>query len=98
VAGTAAAALWTADYSLLAATRGIARIHYHSGVGYKYSMIEPAPLAARIDDSTALAAPLAPHVQMQYYGAVAVGAFLGSAGGKVVELDVGNAWMSGCVP
>jgi hypothetical protein len=89
VAGTAAAALWTADYSLLAATRGIARIHYHSGVGYKYSMIEPEPLAARIDDSTALA---------QYHGAVAVGAFLGSAGGKVVELDVGSAWMSGCVP
>jgi hypothetical protein len=86
-----------ADYSLLAAMRVIARIHYHSGVSYKYSMFEPAPLAASIDDGTALAAPLAPHVQMQCHGAVAVGAFLGSAGGKVVELAAGSAWMSGCV-
>jgi hypothetical protein len=60
-------------------------------------MIQPSPLSASIDDGTALATPLAPHVQMQYYGAVAVAAFLGSAGGRVVELDVGSAWMSGCV-
>jgi hypothetical protein len=95
VSDTAAAALWTIDYSLYAATLGIKRIHYHSGVGYKYSMIQPALLTASIDNGSALAAPLAPHVQPQYYGAVAVGAFLGASGGKVVELDVGSAWMCG---
>jgi hypothetical protein len=52
-------------------------------------MIQPVPLAASIHDGMPVAEPLAPHV--------AVGTFLRSAGGKVVEPDVRSAWMSRCV-
>jgi hypothetical protein len=54
-----------------------------------YSMIQPAPLAANIKGAMPLAELRAPHI--------AVGTFLRRAGARVVKLDVGREWMSGCV-
>lgn len=37
VSNAAAAAIWMVDYTFQAATRGIAGLHFHQGVGYNYS-------------------------------------------------------------
>ena len=44
VSNTAGAALWALDYGLFASQIGISRVHFHEGIGYKYSFV-------RIDSS-----------------------------------------------
>ena len=39
VTNTAGAALWAIDYTLQAATLGIAELYFHEGVGYKYNYV-----------------------------------------------------------
>lgn len=40
VSNTAGAALWTLDYTLFASQIGVSRVHFHEGIGYKYSLVK----------------------------------------------------------
>ncbi|PPQ71401.1 hypothetical protein CVT26_011116 [Gymnopilus dilepis] len=96
VSNTAGAALWTLDYALFAAQIGISRVFFHEGVGYKYDLIQPATLTRSTIDGSNLTAPLPPHVQPQYYGAIIAGEAIGSSGStSAVELTINSTIVSG---
>jgi hypothetical protein len=42
VSNTAGAALWAFYYGLFASQIGISRVHFHEGIGYKYSFVRIA--------------------------------------------------------
>ncbi|KDR77805.1 hypothetical protein GALMADRAFT_65725 [Galerina marginata CBS 339.88] len=96
VSNTAGAALWTLDYALFAPQIGISRVYFHQGIGYKYSMIQPATLTRSPLDGSTLSAPLAPHVQSQYYGAIVAAEAIGNSGStRAVELSINNSFIAG---
>jgi hypothetical protein len=95
VSDAAAAAVWHVDYALYAASTGIGRLFFHEGVGYKYALVQPVPLAFDIEHGTPLAQPLPPHVQPHYYGALVVADAIGASGSaRVVALDVASPYIS----
>lgn len=59
-------ALWSIDFALLAASAGIHRVHFHTGVDYHYAPWQPAAWEHVI-----------PATKPPYYGHVAVAATLG---------------------
>ncbi|KAH8113180.1 hypothetical protein DFH11DRAFT_1776844 [Phellopilus nigrolimitatus] len=104
VSDSAGAALWALDYTLYAAQLGVKRAHFHEGVGYKRVFrlppkIQPATLTHSVDNGSALAAPLAPHVQPAYYGALVLGEALGASAARgavrAVELNFSDAFLAG---
>jgi len=96
VSNVAGAALWTLDHALHANTLGISRLYFHEGVGFKYNLIQPVTLTVSPTDGTVLAAPLAPHIQPQYYGAIIAAEAIGNSGNThMVELTINNERISG---
>ncbi|KAH7928288.1 glycoside hydrolase family 79 protein [Leucogyrophana mollusca] len=95
VSNTAGAALWLLDYSLFASQVGISRLHFHEGVGYKYNLIQPVTLNYSILDGSPIA-PLAPHVQPPYYGAIIAAEAIGATGtAQAIELAINETDVSG---
>ncbi|EIN04315.1 hypothetical protein PUNSTDRAFT_108442 [Punctularia strigosozonata HHB-11173 SS5] len=96
VSNVAGATLWLLDYALHASQIGIERLFFHNGIGFKYNLIQPIALNRSILDGSALAQPLAPHVQPAYYGMIIAAEALGSSGRvQVAELDISNADVAG---
>jgi hypothetical protein len=96
VSNVAGAALWTLDYTLFASTLRISQVFFHEGIGFKYNLIQPAPLDRSITDGTPLAEPLPPHVQPQYYGGIIVGEATGSSrSATAVELTIDDPFIAG---
>ncbi|KAH7166586.1 hypothetical protein EDB81DRAFT_866294 [Dactylonectria macrodidyma] len=74
------ASLWTVDFSLLAASIGIHRIHLHQGVDYSYSSWAPVHRGATV-----------PATRAPYYGTIAAAATIGRSGKhdiQVTELEM----------
>ncbi|KAM5384658.1 hypothetical protein ACJZ2D_001403 [Fusarium nematophilum] len=61
------AALWSIDFSLLAASLGIHRVHFHQGVDYIYSAWQPVHYKT-----------IVPATKPPYYGHIATAATLGN--------------------
>ncbi|KAF7975744.1 hypothetical protein HWV62_8733 [Athelia sp. TMB] len=96
VSNTAGAALWAIDYILYAAQIGISRVHFHDGIGYKYNLIQPVTLTRSILDGSALATPLAPHIQPAYYAAIIAAEAIGQSGfTQASEIQIDNDRVAG---
>ncbi|KAH9936780.1 glycoside hydrolase family 79 protein [Epithele typhae] len=96
VSNTAGAALWTIDYTLQAATLGIAELFFHEGIGFKYNFIQPIALNRSTIDGSPLDPPQPPHVQPLFYGGLVLNTLVGRIGhSRIVELDVGDDNVSG---
>ncbi|KAF8072145.1 glycoside hydrolase family 79 protein [Lyophyllum atratum] len=96
VSNTAGAASWTLDYALFATQLKISNVFFHAGIGFKYSMIQPATLTRSTLDGSPLPEPLPPHVQPQYYAAIIAAEALGKSGkARVQELEIDHAQISG---
>ena len=96
VSNTAGAALWAIDYTLHAATLGIAEAFFHEGVGYKYNWIQPVALNRSTLDGSPLDPPQPPRVQPPYYAGLVINTLVGRSGAaRVVELDVDSADVAG---
>jgi len=96
VSNTAGAALWTIDYTLQAATRGISEVYFHQGIGYKYNFFQPVSLNRSPIDDTPLSPPLAPHLQPDYYAGLVITEAVGTNGKtEIVELDIAEDNVSG---
>ncbi|KAJ7599271.1 glycoside hydrolase family 79 protein [Mycena floridula] len=90
VSNTAGAALWTLDYALFASQVGVSRVFFHEGVGYKYNLIQPVELTRSTLDGSPIA-PLAPHVQPQYYAAIVAAEAIGRSGNtEIVDINVSD--------
>lgn len=78
------AALWGVDFNLYCAATGIARVHMHQGLNYRYASWQPIQTA---NESIGTKAP--------YYGNIAVASFLGdlSAGNvSVANIDLDSIY------
>ncbi|KAF8148679.1 glycoside hydrolase family 79 protein [Crassisporium funariophilum] len=96
VSNVGGAALWTLDYALFASQIGISRVFFHQGIGYKYSLVQPATLTRSPIDGSTLATPLRPHIQPQYYGAIIAAEAIGRSGStRAVELTVNDSRIAG---
>ncbi|KAG5651791.1 hypothetical protein H0H81_007377 [Sphagnurus paluster] len=96
VSNTAGAALWQIDYSLYALQLGVSKLFFHQGIGYKYNMIQPAPLNWSSTTDAPLSPPQAPHIQPQYYAALVVAEAIGmSTTTRVAEVFVDSAVVTG---
>ncbi|KAA1467403.1 glycoside hydrolase family 79 protein [Dentipellis sp. KUC8613] len=96
VSNVAGTALWGLDYALYATQIGVARVHFHEGIGYKYNFLQPITLTRSILDGSTLPSPLAPHIQPLYYAAIIAGEAIGSSGSaKAVELSISNSQVAG---
>ncbi|KAG5651520.1 hypothetical protein H0H81_008357 [Sphagnurus paluster] len=96
VSNTAGAALWTLDYALFAAQLRISSVFFHVGIGFKYSLIQPATLDRSILDGSPLPEPIAPHVQPQYYAAIIAAEAIGNTGdAKILEINIDHPRISG---
>ncbi|KAF9522314.1 hypothetical protein CPB83DRAFT_911422 [Crepidotus variabilis] len=97
VSNTAGAAIWTLDYLLFASQIGISKVFFHEGIGFKYNLVQPSPLPRSTLDGTALPAPLAPHIQPQYYAAIIAAEAIGrpSGGTVAIELKIDNIRLAG---
>jgi len=92
VSDAAGAAVWLTDYSLFAATLGVANLYFHEGIGYKYNLIQPVTLTKSTEDGSPLNPPVAPHIQAPYYGAIVIAEFLGTNSNRTVsELDISSS-------
>ncbi|KZT42000.1 glycoside hydrolase family 79 protein [Sistotremastrum suecicum HHB10207 ss-3] len=92
VSDASGAAIWLTDYSLFAATLGVANLYFHEGVGYKYNLIQPVTLTKSTEDATPLNPPVASHIQAPYYGAIVIAEFLGTNSNRTVsELDISSS-------
>jgi len=97
VSNTAGAAVWTIDWTLHAATRGISEVYFHEGVGSKYNFFQPVSLDRSPVDDTPPSPPLAPNLQPGYYGGLVITEAVGTKSGKtkIVELDLDEDNVSG---
>lgn len=96
VSNTAGAALWTLDYALFATQLKISRVFFHVGIGFKYSLIQPATLTRSTLDGSPLPSPLPPHVQPQYYAAIIAAEAIGKTGkAQVLELSIDHPQIAG---
>ncbi|EJD00646.1 uncharacterized protein FOMMEDRAFT_22402 [Fomitiporia mediterranea MF3/22] len=95
VSNAAGAAIWLTDYTLLAASLGVKRMHFHEGVGFRYNLIQPVTLTRSIIDASPIS-PLPPHIQPTYYGALIAAEAVGTSGSSsVVELNINDNTLSG---
>ncbi|KAF8072111.1 glycoside hydrolase family 79 protein [Lyophyllum atratum] len=96
VSNTAGAALWTLDYALFATQLKISTVFFHVGIGFKYSLIQPATLTRSTLDGSPLPAPAPPHVQPQYYAAIIAAEAIGKTGeAQVLELKIDHPQIAG---
>ncbi|KAL4877935.1 hypothetical protein BJY04DRAFT_221509 [Aspergillus karnatakaensis] len=70
------AALWSIDFSLLAASIGIHRVHFHQGVDYNYASWQPVNWG-----------PTVPATRAPYYGTIAAAAILGHTDRHKVQVS-----------
>ncbi|KAL5500869.1 hypothetical protein ACEPAH_9256 [Sanghuangporus vaninii] len=96
VSNAAGAAIWLVDYTLLAASMGVKRMHFHEGIGFRYNLIQPITLTRSIIDASPLSSPLPPHIQPAYYGALIAAEAVGTSGSSsIVQLDISDDALSG---
>jgi glycosyl hydrolase family 79 len=76
-------ALWTMDFSLYAASRGVGRLHWQQGTNFSYNAWDPIDLPGTFSKGT----------KAPYYGLIASSAFIGNSAQhkiRVLELDVAD--------
>lgn len=89
LSNTLESAIWIVDWILLAASRGVERLHFHHGVGFRYNTFQPI---ASSDDGTNITRP---HILPSYNGLLAVNEAIGMTGDSwVTEIQIDNGNMT----
>lgn len=78
LSNTVESALWMIDWVLLAASRGVERVHLHHGRGFRYNTLQP------IDESDDGLNITHPHILPSYHALLIVNEAIGTSGNSYV--------------
>ncbi|KAH8602060.1 hypothetical protein B0O99DRAFT_499955 [Bisporella sp. PMI_857] len=89
LSNTVEAALWMTDWLLLAASRGIERVHFHHGLGFRYNTLQP------IDESDDGLNITRPHILPSYHALLIVNEAIGKSNkAEIAEIATTNVTLT----